>query len=52
MTKKHKLEYISNWAKENNITKWSFLFPEEVRKKKENSQKTYNNKKRNYNYDK
>ena len=52
MAKKHKLEQIGYWAKENNINKWMMFHPEESFRKKENNQKSYNNRKRNLKYDK
>tara|TARA_R110000772_G_scaffold148811_3_gene259426 strand:- start:7121 stop:7279 length:159 start_codon:yes stop_codon:yes gene_type:complete len=52
MPKKHRLEYTIAWAKENNISKWNFLSPDEMYRKKEFTKNTYNNKKRNFKYDK
>jgi hypothetical protein len=51
MSKKHKLDMIGRWAKENEISKWMMFHPEETYKKKDFQQKSYNNKKRNNKYD-
>ena len=44
--KKHKLDQIGYWAKENNISKWIMFHPDEANNKKDFKQKSYNNKKR------
>ena len=49
--KKHKLDQIGYWAKENNITKWMMFHPDEQYNKKDFKQKSYNNKKRKEKYD-
>tara|TARA_R110002153_G_scaffold29711_13_gene91213 strand:+ start:27644 stop:27805 length:162 start_codon:yes stop_codon:yes gene_type:complete len=52
MAKKHKLDQIGYWAKENQISKWIMFHPDEAYRKKENFvKKDYNSKKRYNKYD-
>ena len=47
MPKKHKLEQIGEWAKENNLFKWLNLHPDEINRKKAINLKGYQQRKRN-----
>lgn len=51
MPKKHKLEIVGAWAKENGFHKWMHLDKDEMNRKRSITQKQYNRKKNN-NYEK